>query len=407
MPRLLALLIAALVLTPIAAAPTEPPKLDPADPPKKDEASAYPSRSGETKAKLIKEGGGNEESEKAVALGLEWLAKQQKADGSWAYDQGDKGEVIAATGMVLLAFLGAGESHNGKGKYQKNVEAGLNFLVRSIAPSGPNAGKFIGAGTMYAQGIGTLALCEAYGLSKDKELLAPAQAAINYIQKAQAENGSWGYTAGIKGDTSIVGWQIEALQAAIISKDIKVDPQVIKKAIDFLNLAGAGSRKAKYGYDDNAGAAPGTALTAVGLLCRYYIDKWGPESAGMAEGVLGLMKRQPVKTTAAPDTYFYYYATQVVHFFEGDEWKEWNEGPKGADGKRLGGMRDWLIALQIKKDGPNLGSWDAEGGWIGRSCGRVGTTAMAVLTLEVYYRHLPLYKRAANGDAIKILEKDK
>ena len=281
---------------------------------------------------------------------------------------------------------------------------------RTAQSSGPNAGKFIHASTMYAQGIGTLALCEAYGMTKDKGmLLQTAQAAINYIQRGQGANGSWGYQPGSTGDTSIVGWQIQALQAAVLGKDIVVDKQVIKKAIGFLNLAGAGSRKSAYGYQDNANAAPGTSLTAVGLLCRYYIDGWGPDNGGMAEGVQGLMKRTPNPKGDAkslPDMYFYYYATQVVHFFEGDEWKLWNEGAKQADGTRKGGMRDLLIDVQNTKAGPNEGSWDPDGGpWIGRNCGRLGTTAMCLLTLEVYYRNLPLYKRANAGDgAIKILE---
>src|SRR5207253_7831964 len=97
---------------------------------------------------------------------------------------------------------------------------------------------------MYAQAIGTLALCEAYGMTKDRGLLlAGAQAAINFIQKAQGPNGSWGYQAGAAGDTSIVGWQVQALEAAVLGKDIVVDPRVIKKAIEFLDLAEAGSRK--------------------------------------------------------------------------------------------------------------------------------------------------------------------
>ena len=67
-------------------------------------------------------------------------------------------------------------------------------------------------------------------------------------------------------------------------------------------------------------------------------------------------------------------------------------------------MRDWLVGEQSKKGDANHGSWDPEGGWFGTSCGRLGTTAMVLLTLEVYYRHLPLYKRAADGNAVKILE---
>ena len=114
------------------------------------------------------------------------------------------------------------------------------------------------------------------------------------------------------------------------------------------------------------------------------------------------MRRTPNldgKPKTVPDMYFYYYATQVVHFFEGDEWKLWNEGPKQKDGTRKGGMRDLLIELQHKKAGATEGSWDPENGFIGRQCGRLGTTALCLLTLEVYYRNLPLTKRASAGNA--------
>ena len=152
-----------------------------------------------------------------------------------------------------------------------------------------------------------------------------------------------------------------------------------------------------YGYNDPLGATPGSALTAVGLLSRYYVDAWGPSHPGMIDGVAGLMKNLPTGKGPVHNMYYYYYATQVVHFFEGDDWKTWNEGPKDASGTRKGGMRDWLVSTQITTEGANLGSWAPENGWFGRECGRVGTTAIVLLTLEVYYRHLPLYKRGAAG----------
>lgn len=369
--------------------------------------ATFPGRSGATKSKLIREGGGNADSERAVAMGLAWLAKQQKQDGGWEYDQGSKEERIAATGMALLPFLAAGCTHKPNreadlNKYKDVVNKGLEFLKRNCPPSGPNAGRM--TTNMYAQAIGTLPMCEAYGMTKDGALLPHAQAAINYIQKAQGPNGSWGYGPGSNGDTSIVGWQVQALQAAKLSKGLVVNDAVIKKAIAFLNLAAGGSRKSMYGYADAAGARPGSALTAVGLLCRYYIDGWGPSHPGLIDGVAGLMKHPPRGKGDVSDMYYYYYATQVVHFYDGEEWKTWNEGPKGADGVRKGGMRDWLVTSQVRKDGANHGSWDPEQGWFGSSCGRLGTTAMVLLTLEVYYRHLPLYKRGADGGAVKILE---
>src|SRR5262249_44742272 len=127
-------------------------------------------RSGATKSRLIAVGGGNEASERAVALGLAWLAKQQKQDGGWEYDQGQKEHRIAATGMALLPFLAAGETHkstknSAEHKYKDTVARGLAFLMRACPPSGPNAGRM--SSNMYEQGIGTIPLCEAYGMTKD------------------------------------------------------------------------------------------------------------------------------------------------------------------------------------------------------------------------------------------------
>ena len=199
--------------------------------------------------------------------------------------------------------------------------------------------------------------------------------------------------------------QVQALKAAQLTKDLVVPDATIKRANQFLDKVSSGSRKAVYGYTAPNGA-PATNLTAVGLLCRYYIAKWGPGNAGLAEGVEGLFKKAPDKLKAGtkPEMYYYYYATQVVHFAEGPEWKDWNEGPM-KNGKREGGMRDTLIKLQDQKPGAHNGSWESDGGSIGTHCGRVGTTALSLLTLEVYYRHLPLYKRDSGGlkalDAIK------
>lgn len=363
--------------------------------------ASFEGRSGATKSQLIKAGGGNEASERAVALGLAWLARQQKPNGCWVFDGSSSEDTIAATGMALLPFLAAGETHKTGKRYQQTVDRGLKYLVANLRSDGHFLGKKV---TMYSQGIATTALCEAYGMTKDRLLLQrPAQAAINFIVAKQGADGSWGYSPGSMGDTSIVGWQVQALKAAQLTKDLVVPDATITRANKFLDKVSSGSRKAVYGYTAPNGA-PATNLTAVGLLCRYYIAKWGPGNAGLAEGVEGLLKKTPDKISGKPEMYYYYYATQVVHFAEGPEWKDWNEGPM-KNGKREGGMRDTLIKLQDKKPGANNGSWEPDGGTIGSNCGRVGTTALSLLTLEVYYRHLPLYKRDSGGlkvlDAIK------
>jgi hypothetical protein len=370
----------------------------PDDPPKKEEAGkkeegGFGGRTGKEKKRLLKEFGGSEQSEEAVMLGLAWLTQKQQKDGSWAFDGSMSNERSAATGMALLAFLGAGQSHKA-GRYQQTVQAGLDWLLNDVDQDGKFQGANLGT-FMYSQGIATLALCEAYGLTQDRKILPKAQAAINFIQKNQGQNGSWGYQPGMVGDNSIVGWQVQALHAASLTQDMKVNQQVIKKAIGFLDFSGAGPYKSMYGYQNNLSGTdgpvrPATNLTAIGLLMRYYIDGWRANNRGFAEGVKGLMTRAPSPQNKPNfDMYYYYYATQVVRFYGKEEWTTWNEGPKGADGTRKGGVQDWLISLQDRA-AVQRGSWPPDKSpYIGPACGRLGTTALCLLTLEVYYRYTP------------------
>jgi len=69
-------------------------------------------RSGATKEKLLRTGGGNDETEAAVGRALVWLAKQQNPSGYWEFDGGSKGDRAAATGLCLLPFLAACETHS-------------------------------------------------------------------------------------------------------------------------------------------------------------------------------------------------------------------------------------------------------------------------------------------------------
>jgi hypothetical protein len=404
MSRFVLFLLAALLLV-SSSSKTYVPALDPPvseKDDKKDKGDGFDGRTGAAKKRLLREFGGSEASEEAVMLGLAWLTQMQNKDGSWSYDRGVIQDKAAATGMAMLAFLGAGQSH-AEGRYKQTVQAGLDWLLKNIdMDNGNTNGQFKTISNMYSQGIASLALIEAYGLTKDKQVRAKlkpcAQAAVNYIQRAQGNNGSWGYTYGTTNDTSIVGWQIQALHSARLTQDLEVDDKVIKKAIAFLDFVSIGQNKAAYGYTNNSNAGPGTSLTAIGLLCRYYISDWRPTNAGFAEGSKGLMGRAPTATPSKPplDLYFYYYATQVVRFYGGDEWKTWNEGKKQADGTYKGGMQDWLIELQSKRQ-EDRGSWDSDSQWINPNCGRLGTTCLALLTLEVYYRYDPQQENKPAG----------
>lgn len=351
-------------------------------------AEGYRGRDPSTRDKMVKKEGGNPISELAVARGLAWLAKQQnKANGSWEFDGNAKADRIAATGICLLPFLAAGETHlSGKEpKYRDTVRTGLYYLRKELKPNGQ-----FGNSGMYSQPIATIALCEAAGMTQDKAILNDARRAVDFIIKAQGGNGSWGYTAGMEGDTSIVGWNIQALKSADLA-GIKVPEKSFKQAEAFLNSVSNDSG-ASYGY-----RSPGSThtLSAVGLLCRQYMG-WTPRNPSLGRGVDRLVGRFPPQANDF-NMYYYYYATQVVHFFGGPDWEiKWNPL-----------MRDMLIAKQVTEKTPNaraadIGSWPKDNYFIGSECGKLGTTALCVLTLEVYYRHLPLYKRNAGGGLMEL-----
>ncbi len=284
-----------------------------------------------------------------VARGLAWLRRQQKEDGRWEFDGLDRKEYAGATGLALLAFVGAGETHIGETRYQGIVKAGMSWLLKDLPLDGPNVGKFKSSATAYGQAIATLSLCETYGITRDKSLLAPAQAAIDYVQRSQKADGSWPET-GTDTEVSLVAWQTQALAAAKLCQDIKVDQVAVQNIIRFLDSTAGGSRKSKYGQKDSTTSAPGTGLIACGLLCRYLLDGWGPNTPAMAEGVAGLMKRSPnpkAPKHPALDIYFYFHATRVVHFFDGDDWNTWWEGPEepreenAINSPRKGGLPEW------------------------------------------------------------------
>jgi hypothetical protein len=137
--------------------------------------------------------------------------------------------------------------------------------------------------------------------------------------------------------------------------------------------------KGGYGY---TGPQETPTMTAVGLLCRMYLG-WGPKNPGLQKGVDRLKANPPVTLNSM---YYDYYATQVMHHMGGESFEFWN--PK---------MRDLLIKTQDEGKDPRRpwqeGSWDPGPDVHGKVGGRIMVTSLAILTLEVYYRHLPLYRR--------------
>jgi hypothetical protein len=142
----------------------------------------------------------------------------------------------------------------------------------------------------------------------------------------------------------------------------------------------AGDRGSVYGYTRPEASRPST--TAIGLLCRMYLG-WTRKDGPLKRGVSGLADVGPSVDDSGMrnNMYYNYYATQVMHHFGGYAWQRWNEV-----------MREYLVHSQAQ-NGHERGSWHFEGADHGSSAGgRLYCTAMAAMILEVYYRHMPLYR---------------
>ena len=108
--------------------------------------------------------------------------------------------------MALLAFYGAGYTHS-KGPYQEQLKRGLYYLGSRMLLTA-NGGD-LQEGTMYAHGISTIALCEAYAMSGDENLRPFAEQAVRFVLYAQdRRGGGWRDSPGEPGDTTMHGWQL-------------------------------------------------------------------------------------------------------------------------------------------------------------------------------------------------------
>lgn len=363
-------------------------------------SQSFNSRSVDMKKKLLREYGGNDSSEAAVAKALKWIAKHQMPNGAWTFQHnlvrrdsgGNPGDEArakafnAATALALLPFLGAGQTHM-SGEYKNTVRRGLLFLVSNGKAKNINGLATLdfseSGGTLYSHGLVAIVLCEAFAMTEDSALMAPAQAAINYTAYAQNSDGGWRYQARARseGDTSVTGWHVMALKSASMGH-LTVPPNTVRGASAFLDRVQSDGG-AMYGYTDRSTRlVPG--CTAIGLLCRMYTG-WDKNHPGLIKGVANIAKVGVNKR----DIYYNYYAAQVLRHHGGPDWNRFNVE-----------LRDWLVASQETSGGAE-GSWHFANSQSHRGPlegGRLCSTAMATMILEVYYRHMPIYAASASED---------
>jgi len=336
--------------------------------------------------------GATAETEAAVEAALKWLADNQSADGRWDAGNHGAGRELTisgrnrrgagvqadtgVTGLALLAFLASGHTHR-EGLYRENVRRGLVYLLKEQAADGNLAGQATPYARMYCHCMAAFALSEALGMTADERLRNPVRHAVGYSLAAQHPSlGGWRYLPNESGDTSQCGWQLMALKSAELA-GIPIPVENRNGVIRFLRSVASGKHGGLAAYRPEERAS--RPMTAEALVCWQFLGMPRENPAGNEAGdyLLGELPGQ-----GRDNLYYWYYGTLSMYQLQGTYWERWNAA-----------LQETLLQRQ-QKAGPMAGSWGTDTLWGGYG-GRVYTTSLATLCLEVYYRFLPLYINAA------------
>ncbi|MBM4003531.1 MAG: squalene--hopene cyclase [Planctomycetes bacterium] len=350
----------------------------------------YQNRSDAQRALMAVRFGGGADTEAAVERALRWLAKHQEQDGRWDADALGAGHEIRLLGqdrrgagadadtgisaLAILSFLGSGKTHE-QGEYEEVVKRGLEFLLVTQRSDGSFAGDAKVVEAMYCHGISLLAIAEAYALTKDERLRTALERGVEFtLRRQHPSSGGWRYEPGDLGDTSQFGWQVLALKSAEATG--LAIPQTARGGMSrFLNSVSSGRNRGLASY--RAGERVTTTMTAEALVCRVFLDECTESQSREAVEFL----RSEIPRKGQDNHYYWYYGTLAMFQMQGAEWQQWNSA-----------LKEQLLSSQ-KLQGPAAGSWDPDRQW-GQYGGRVFSTALATLCLEVYYRYLPIYQAA-------------
>ncbi len=339
---------------------------------------------------LVARGGGSKETEMAVELGLSWLCRHQKGNGSWeslpsckdcSWAGDAPGPVVGTTGLAALAFMTAGYGPNSqveiidratdrKLSYGKTVRAALEWLGKRQGGQSHMLGY-----NLYEHSFATLALCEAYRQTRTEEAKKRAELAVSLLVKGQAETGEWGYNPFSHGDTSVTGACVQALRSARMA-GIDVPQATLDKLRRW--MSSVTTKEGAAGYNDRSDG--GASLTAIGLYARRYLDP-GPT---VSDKVMPLAAKRIGEGVGSAqfnrNLYLWYYAMLGLYEYE---------APGGASWKSVNGaVTTALVSSQHREDKCIAGAWDDSSDQSFAGQGRPFVTAVSVLTLETYYRYV-------------------
>lgn len=377
-----------------------------------------------------KEIGISPQTEAAVEAGLLWLSRHQDLSGGWngatyhencldgkecAKEGGIRDRPLAYTALAILAYQGAGYTHR-EGPYRDVIQRGYEYILSNQDYDGSHNEK--GWTFSYEAAVTCQALCDGYALTGDPWLGAGAQRMIDYLVKIQYPGRTWRYQVrSSETDTSVMSWILLACLSArhagldvpeqiFVASEVWMDtasdpmpPDTFevfvrdlydKKNTYFVDVSRDEKGKLRH-YQIKTWYQPPRlytpAMSAIGLLARIWMGwtRAHPFCIGAANQVASMIPGygDGLEKEVGFYPYTWYYGSMAMYQMGGRYWTKWKDKC----------IKD-LIAHQLLQ-GCRYGSWEMPRAQFvaGLTGGTVYCTAMAILTLETFYRHQPYLAR--------------
>jgi hypothetical protein len=261
------------------------------------------------------------------------------------------------------------------------------------------ASAHFGMSSSYGHGITTYALAECYALTGDPALREPLTTAVRWIltnqdrSRDRRNRGGWGYFSSTLepedsfSRSSTTSWQVMALESAKLS-GLEIPSDALSMARDYLlNNYDPRSRYFRYNHDPERLRSEWPTLPASTPAAVFCLQLFGLDSSdpAVAAGLEYVLSRRPQSyrrysdddfvLLGAGNVYYWYYSSLACFMEGGETWDKWNTALQRVllEGQsRDGSFRPIDTYAEYAGDNDQDRSY---------------TTALCVLSLEVYYRY--------------------
>jgi len=292
--------------------------------------------------------------------------------------------------MALLTYVGAGYDHK-EGDYRATCRQALLWMRKHQLADG----SFDNANDLRDTALAAQALCDCYGLSGDMIVKKLADKAVAHLLSRRTPGSGWGLQSTSRPDAISTGYAILVVKTALVA-GLEFDYQeTLRDAAKFMEGLVPEDPDADIRYSADYESPPGVSGRApVASACWVFVmlfsGKYEPNNKTLKRRADRLIDADclPAWEAGRVDFEYWWMASLALYQVGGSRWKAWQKPLSTSLLRNQRGYREVEKGL-TKADIDEHGSWDSVDKW-NSGCGRVECTALAALSMEIYYRYLRL-----------------